>query len=46
MNNTLVQFVICLSRMRGKLSSPVLRGERGSNAPDLPDRFVARQQVG
>jgi hypothetical protein len=38
MNHHLVQSVICLSRMRGKLSSPVLREEGGNNAPDLPDQ--------
>ena len=43
MNNNLVQSVICLSRVIAKVSSTVLRGERGGNAPDLPDRFIARQ---
>lgn len=45
MNNNLVQSVICLSRVIAKVSSTVLRGEGGSNVPDLPDLFAARQVI-
>ena len=40
MNNNLVQSVICLSRVIAKVSSTVLRGEGGSDAPDLPDQIA------
>ncbi len=35
-----VDIVICLSRVLGNLASSVLRGERSSDAPDLPDYFL------